>query len=72
MQQVVPDAGALDALAAIILRAERPILWLGGGAGGAAATALVDRGMAAVTSTQGRAVVPETHPRSLGAFNMTA
>ncbi|MBY0338871.1 MAG: hypothetical protein K2X11_19810, partial [Acetobacteraceae bacterium] len=64
---------ALDALAEMVLRAERPMLWLGGGARGAAAaaTALVERGFAAVTSTQGRATVPEGHPRSLGAFNMT-
>jgi acetolactate synthase-1/2/3 large subunit len=56
-----------------VLRAERPILWLGGGARGAseAATALVERGFAAVTSTQGRATVREDHARSLGAFNMT-
>jgi len=31
----------------------------------------VERGFGAVTSTNGRAVVPEDHPRSLGAFNMT-
>ena len=69
-----PDAALLDALAGMLLRAERPMLWLGGGARGAAAaaTALVERGMAAVTSTNGRAVVAEGHPRSLGAFNMTA
>jgi acetolactate synthase-1/2/3 large subunit len=69
-----PDAALLDALAAMVLRAERPMLWLGGGARGAAAaaTALMKRGVAAVTSTNGRAVVPEGHPRSLGAFNMTA
>ncbi|MCR0982696.1 thiamine pyrophosphate-binding protein [Roseomonas populi] len=68
-----PDPAQLDALAEMILRAERPMLWLGGGARGAseAATALVNRGLAAVTSTQGRATVPEDHPRSLGAFNMT-
>ena len=68
-----PDPRQLDALAEMVLRAERPMLWLGGGARGAAeaATALVNRGFAAVTSTQGRAVVPEDHPRSLGAFNMT-
>ncbi len=74
VQRVVPAPAMLDALAGMILRAERPMLWLGGGARGAAvaASALVDRGMAAVTSTNGRAVVPETHPRSLGAFNMTA
>jgi acetolactate synthase-1/2/3 large subunit len=49
------------------------MLWLGGGARGAvgAATELVERGFCAVTSTNGRAVVAEDHPRSLGAFNMT-
>lgn len=68
-----PDPRLLDALADMVLCAERPMLWLGGGArdAGAAATALVDRGVATVTSTQGRATVPEDHPRTLGAFNMT-
>ena len=71
--QPAPDARALDALAARVRQAKRPMLWLGGGARGAAdeATALVERGFGVVTSTNGRAVVPEGHPRSLGAFNMT-
>ena len=69
----VPQASQLDALAARVLQARRPLLWLGGGSRGAAAAALalVERGFGAVTSTNGRAVVPEGHPRSLGAFNMT-
>jgi acetolactate synthase-1/2/3 large subunit len=68
-----PDAAQLDTLAETVLRAKRPMLWLGGGARGAAAaaTALADRGFGVVTSTNGRAVVPEGHPHSLGAFNMT-
>jgi acetolactate synthase-1/2/3 large subunit len=68
-----PDAAQLDTLAARIRAAKRPMLWLGGGARAAskAATALVERGFGAVTSTNGRAVVPEGHDRSLGAFNMT-
>jgi acetolactate synthase-1/2/3 large subunit len=68
-----PDPVLLDRLADLILRAERPIIWFGGGArnAAAAATELVDRGFAAVTSTNGRAVVPEGHVHSLGAFNMT-
>jgi acetolactate synthase-1/2/3 large subunit len=71
--RVVPQSSQLDALAARVLKAKRPLLWLGGGSRGAAAAALelVDRGFGAVTSTQGRAVVPEGHPRNLGAFNMT-
>ncbi|WP_233253368.1 thiamine pyrophosphate-dependent enzyme, partial [Paracoccus binzhouensis] len=53
--------------------ARRPMLWLGGGARGAdaAATELVRRGFGVVTSTNGRAVVAEDEPASLGAFNMT-
>jgi len=72
-QTVVPDPAALDELAALLMRSRRPLLWLGGGARGAAdaATAQVGRGIGAVTSTNGRAVVPEGHGWSLGAFNMT-
>ncbi len=68
-----PDPRLLDVLAEMVLAAKQPLLWLGGGARGAAdaATALVGRGFGAVTSTNGRATVPEGHPRSLGAFNMT-
>ena len=68
-----PDAAQLDALAARVRSARRPLLWLGGGARGAAdaATDLVGRGFGAVTSTNGRAVVPEGHPHSLCAYNMT-
>ena len=70
---VAPDAGQLDAIAALVRKARRPLLLLGGGsrAASAAATELVERGFCAVTSTNGRAVVPEDHPRSLGAYNMT-
>lgn len=66
-----PDA-AIDALADLVRKACRPMLWLGGGARGArdAAMALMDRGFGAVTSTNGRAVVDERHPATLGAFNM--
>ena len=68
-----PDPMRLDALADMVRQAKRPLLWLGGGARGAsaAATALAERGFGVVTSTNGRAVVPEGHAHSLGAFNMT-
>jgi acetolactate synthase I/II/III large subunit len=68
-----PDSSRLDALADMVRQAKRPLLWLGGGARGAAAaaTALAERGFGVVTSTNGRAVVPEGHAYSLGAFNMT-
>src|SRR5216684_2526474 len=62
------------ARAELVGRARRPMLWLGGGAreAGAAALDLAERGFAVVSSGNGRAVVPESHPRTLGAYNMTA
>ena len=74
LQESVAHPPAQVAMLADLVRAaRRPMLWLGGGAreAGAAATELVERGFCAVTSTNGRAIVPERHPRSLGAFNMT-
>jgi acetolactate synthase-1/2/3 large subunit len=72
---VAPQAEprVLDALAELVHGARRPILWLGGGAreAGRPALDLIGRGFAAVTSTNGRAVVPEQHPHTLGAYNMT-
>jgi acetolactate synthase-1/2/3 large subunit len=70
-QQAEPQL--LDALAKLIQRARRPMLWLGGGARDASAPALdlAERGFAVVSSTNGRAVVPEAHPHTLGAYNMT-
>jgi acetolactate synthase-1/2/3 large subunit len=67
------DNDALDDLARRVIAAKRPMIWLGGGARGAAtqASALVKRGFGSVTSTQGRAVVPEDQAGTLGAFNMT-
>jgi|EndMetStandDraft_8_1072994.scaffolds.fasta_scaffold18011_3 acetolactate synthase-1/2/3 large subunit len=67
------DPDALDALAELVQHARRPMLWLGGGArdAGGAAVDLAERGFAVVSSTSGRAVVPETHRHTLGAFNMT-
>jgi acetolactate synthase-1/2/3 large subunit len=67
------DPKALDALADLVRQAKRPMLWLGGGAraAGVAALDLAERGFAAVSSTNGRAVVPEAHPHTLGAYNMT-
>ncbi len=71
--RVEPSQAALNQLASLVRAAKRPMLWLGGGARGASQEAcqLMERGFCVVTSTQGRAIVPETDPRSLGAFNMT-
>jgi acetolactate synthase I/II/III large subunit len=67
------DPAALDALAELVRHARRPMLWLGGGArdAGGVALDLAERGFAVVSSTNGRAVVPETHSHTLGAYNMT-
>ena len=66
-----PAPADLDALAEAVAEASRPMLWLGGGARGAesAALRLADMGLGIVTSTNGRGVVSETHPMTLGAFN---
>ncbi len=69
-----PDPERLDRLAERLSRARRPLLWLGGGARGAAAAVarLVDMGFGVVTSTQGRGILPEDHPATLGAFTAAA
>lgn len=67
------DAGSLDALAEMAATAKRPMLWCGAGArfAGDAVERLTKLGFGVVTSVNGRAVVPETHPMSLGAFQAT-
>lgn len=69
---VVPDVRALNRLADALVQAKRPMLWLGGGArgAGAAVARLVAMGFGIVTTTQGRGIVAEDHPSSLGAYNL--
>jgi acetolactate synthase-1/2/3 large subunit len=64
----VPTATELDELAARIIASKRPLLWLGNGAkqAGNAAAKLLELGFGMVTSFNGRATVPEDHPRNLG------
>ena len=68
---LAPSAAALDALAAHVRQARRPILWMGAGAreAGAAAQKLLDLGFGMVTSWAGRGSVGEDHPRNLGGLN---
>lgn len=72
IQRNEPSVHALDELAAQLKKAKRPMLWLGGGSRGAAKQVqrLLDMGFGVVTTTQGRGVVAEDDPRSLGAFNL--
>ncbi|MES2259826.1 MAG: thiamine pyrophosphate-binding protein [Pseudomonadota bacterium] len=67
-----PSAHALDELAQQLMKAKRPMLWLGGGSRGASRQVqrLLDMGFGVVTTTQGRGVVAEDDARSLGAFNL--
>jgi acetolactate synthase-1/2/3 large subunit len=67
-----PSEAALDALADNIAKARRPLLWLGGGArhAGAAVARLKALGFGIVTTVQGRGIVAEDDPASLGAYNI--
>lgn len=68
----VPSKAGLDALAASLAKAKRPMLWVGGGArnAGAAIKRLQKLGFGVVTTTQGRGIVPEDDAGSLGAYNI--
>ncbi len=69
---VQPAAAEVKALAERLATAKRPVLWLGGGARGATAAVqrFVKMGWAVVTSVQGRGIVPEDHPCTLGSYNL--
>ena len=66
------DEDSLDTLADKLACAKRPLLWLGGGARGAGKSVerLIDLGFGIVTTTQGRGIIDEQHPASLGAFTL--
>ncbi len=63
---------AIDALAQRLAAAKRPLLWLGGGArrARAAVERFVKMGWGVVTSVQGRGIIPEDHPATLGSYNL--
>ncbi|WP_010626120.1 thiamine pyrophosphate-binding protein [Halomonas sp. KM-1] len=69
----VSDA-EIDALAARVEAAKRPMLWIGGGTleAGKAVKRLADAGIPVVSSTHARGVLPDGHPRSLRAFHNAA
>jgi acetolactate synthase-1/2/3 large subunit len=69
---VAPDERAVAKLADALARARRPLLWLGGGARGASSAVqrLVKLGFGVVTTVQGRGVIAEDHPMSIGAYNL--
>lgn len=69
-----PAQPELAALAAALQAARRPLLWVGGGALHCSeeVAALADLGVAVISSTHGRGILPDAHPRSLGAFHNSA
>jgi acetolactate synthase I/II/III large subunit len=69
---IAPDERVVQVLADALANAKRPLLWLGGGARGAADAVqrLVGMGIGVVTTVQGRGVLPENHAMSLGAYNL--
>jgi acetolactate synthase I/II/III large subunit len=66
----IPSDAELDELAARVTAARRPMLWLGNGAkkAGGPAAQLLEMGFGIVSSFNGRGIVPEDHPRNLGAL----
>ena len=66
-----PALAELDELAARVGQARRPMLWVGAGARRAATEVrrLLDLGFTMVNSLQGRGIVPEDDPRSLGGLH---
>ena len=63
-----PEPAALATAIAMLRGARRPMLWLGNGAksAGDAARRLLDLGFGAVTSWNGRGIIAEDDPRTLG------
>ena len=68
---LAPSEAALDEAAEILARAKRPMLWLGNGAkaAGAEAMALLGLGFGAVNSWNGRGIIPEDQPMTLGGMH---
>lgn len=69
---LTPVQAQVEALAGQLRGKRRPLLWLGGGARHAAAAVqrFVQMGFGIVTSVQGRGIVAEDHPATLGSFNL--
>jgi acetolactate synthase I/II/III large subunit len=69
---IAPNVNSVRFLASQLQSTKRPLIWLGGGARHAQAPVqrLIKMGFGVVTSVQGRGIVDEQHPASLGAFNL--
>jgi acetolactate synthase-1/2/3 large subunit len=67
----VPTDGEMNELAARVKAAKRPMLWIGSGAKAASEEILklLDLGVFCVNSINGKGIVPEDHPMSLGGLH---
>jgi acetolactate synthase-1/2/3 large subunit len=67
---LAPSPQALDALVRTVTESRRPVLWAGSGArdAGGPIARLAKLGIAVATSWNGRGVLPEDHPLSIGAL----
>lgn len=66
---VGPDQATIESVTAALAAAQRPLLVAGGGARGAATqvSALADLGVRVLTTVNGKGILDENHPSSLGA-----
>lgn len=67
---LTPDEALLDLAATWLAAAQRPMIWVGGGAQWSVPEirAFADAGVPVVASTAGRGILDENHPASLAAF----
>jgi acetolactate synthase-1/2/3 large subunit len=72
LSPMLPDPAKLNLLYEALRQAKRPLLWLGGGARRASGGVqrLVRLGFGVVTSVQGRGILEESHPHTLGSYNL--
>lgn len=72
IRPMYPDPGKLKQLYESLRKAKRPLLWLGGGAREVrlAVQRLVRLGFGVVTSVQGRGILEEDDPHTLGSYNL--
>lgn len=68
------DVASAQSLCERLRQVRRPMLWVGGGAIGAvnAVRRLADLGVTVLSSTHGRGILADSHPRSLRAFHNDA
>jgi acetolactate synthase-1/2/3 large subunit len=74
---VAPDSASLDEAAALLARAQRPLIWAGGGTIAAEAAAelraLAEKiGAGVLTTAAGRGSIAEDHPNCVGYFSLEA